>query len=247
MFKLKKIRDSKHNNIDFIYKNDNIILYKIMLNKDNLFDFENWNKNRPPDPVRVEQIKEYFKLNNVNMIPGIIYGWKNPNNDKIMIYDGIHRLLAGKELEKPMLCLIQLTTTENEQDIINDFTNINKSVSVPSIYLEETDVLKKLVCQSVSDAFCRKYPAFVSPSRKPYIYNFNRDNLVEFISTLEINFTKPGIDKQIVNEMVGMNFLAKEYVSRNKIEHPKKCQFHNFYLFFLDKSFIKHRLEELLV
>lgn len=259
MFKVKKkLTTSSKSSVQtqpapvLIHQTNNFYLYKYVLNKNDNFEFVNWDKNRPPDEVRIKQIVEHIVSKNCLLIPGIIYTWKRPcetshAKEKLYVYDGIHRLLAGLETKREMTCLVGVLVSNDEQDIIDDFLNINKSISVPSIYLEETSVLKKMVCQYVADEMCRRYPAFVSPSRKPYVYNFNRDNLVEFISTLQVNFCKSGIDKQIVNELIGLNSVAKEYVSRNKIVHPRKCQFHNFYLFFYDKVLIKHRLEEVLM
>jgi hypothetical protein len=247
MFKLFRRFDGlRGERPDIILQRGNTTLYKYILNSEECnFEFENWDKNRPPDEVRVKQIKEFFDNKNADTIPGIIYAW-DKGEDRLQVYDGIHRLLAGKECNRGMICLIQVNSTSIEQEIIDDFLNINKSVSVPSIYLEETSALKKMVCQEVADEMCRRYPKFVSPSRKPYAYNFNRDNLVEFISTLQIDFCKPNINIQIVNELIGMNHFAKDFVSRNKVSYPRKCTFHNFYLFFLDKSVIKNRLEEIL-
>jgi hypothetical protein len=174
-------------------------------------------------------------------VPGIIYAWEK--NGRYIVYDGIHRLLAAFLYDNNMEALIQLRRTDKEQDIIDEFLNINKSISVPSIYLEETDVLKKLVCQNVANEMCKRFPTFVSPSRKPYTYNFNRDNLVEFISTLDVDFTKSGIDNQVINELMGLNYVAKDFVKRNNISCPKKCDFHKFYLWYLDKAVIKQRIE----
>lgn len=174
----------------------------------------------------------------------MIYVWEQDR--KYIVYDGIHRLLAATMVDRSMTVFMQIRKTEREQERIDDFLNINKGVSVPSIYLEETNALKKLVCQNVANGMCTRYPNFVSPSRKPYIYNFNRDNVVEFISTCDIDFTKTGIDTQILNELVGLNHVAKEFVQRNNNTHPKKCDFHNFYLWYLDKSFIKQQIESVL-
>lgn len=248
MFKTFKNKVLKESSLpsNTIYQNDNVFLIKYFINKDHHFLFKNWEKNRPPDDIRIVQIAEYFSSTNIGIVPGVIYAWQQPGENTLFIYDGIHRIMAAQKTGKELVCLIQIMMTSNEQDVIDDFLNINKSISVPSIYLEETNVLKKLVCQNVADEMCRKYPTFVSPSRKPYVYNFNRDNLVEFISTLQIDFTKQGIDKRILNELIGMNYIAKDYVMRNKITHPRKCVFHNFYLFYLQKSVIKDRLEQIL-
>jgi hypothetical protein len=244
----KKKETSVHcfKNATIIHEYDNTCLLKTNVQNIDFTKIVNWSKNRPPDQIRIKQILEHYNNCNITLIPGIIYMWKNPELETYSVYDGIHRLLAANEYKSDAILIFHILTSKNEQDIINDFLNINKSVSVPTIYLEETNVIKKLVCQNVADDLCRLYPTFVSPSRKPYVYNFNRDNLVEFISTLDIDFYKSGIDKYIINELKGINCEAKNYVFRHKIEYPKKCAYHDFYLFFLDKSVIKQKLENFL-
>lgn len=229
---------------DPIFKSNSTELIKCGSKDMSKNDFVNWDKNRPPDTVRIQQILEYYQTNDVNLVPGVIHVWRK--GDKNIVYDGIHRLLAAFACDKNLTLLLQIYHTDKEQDIIDHFLNINKSISVPSIYLEETSVLKRLVCENVATDMCNKYPSFVSPSRKPFVYNFNRDNLIEFIASLNIDFSRPGVDKQINNELTGLNHVAADFVVRNKIKCPKKCDFHKFYLWYLDKAYIKHRIETVL-
>lgn len=237
---------SKTNNADKVFVDKNESMMILMIDSDAMdeYEFHNWCKNRPPDNVRVEQICNFFKNNQIKIVPGIIYTWKT--DDKYIVYDGIHRLLAAKLYDNPIKLLISVRETCKEQDIIDDFININKSVSVPSVYMDENNVLKKMVCENVAKELCNKYPSFVSPSRNPYQYNFNRDNLIEFLSTLEIDFSKHNVDVQILNELMGLNHIAFDYVLRNKVNRPKKCDYHKFYLWFLDKSYIKKKIEQVL-
>lgn len=244
---------------NFIYErkaNERIVrLEKVLLDKAFFHNCQNWVKNRPPDDVRIEDIIKYYCSENDSsqqlniFIPGIVYAWKKPNEPSIIIYDGIHRLLAAKDYSKHtnganmLWCLLQTTITQDENYIVKDFVNLNKSVCVPTLYLDDTDVTKKLMCQSIADMLCQRYPTFVSPSRKPYIYNFNRDCFVDFISTLEVNFHEPGIDTKIFNELMGLNIEAKNYVDRHKIKYPNKCLYKKFFLFYLDKSYIKQQIE----
>ena len=238
----KKITD----NDNIVYKHDNNIIFKWNLSELNKNEFVNWNQNRPPDPVRIHQIQKYYKQNCIKIIPGIIYAWSllNDNDNKYIIYDGIHRLLAGFESKLELYVLIQIKYTDREQDIVDDFMNINKSISVPSVYLEQNNTLKRIVCESVVNTLCLKYPMFVSSSNKCHTYNFNRDNVIQFISELNIDFTKHGIDKMILNEMDNLNNQAYDFVKKHKINHPSKCKEHNFYLFYLDKLIIKNAIEK---
>lgn len=105
-------------------------------------EYVNWNKNRPVDKVRVHQIKEYLLNNEVDFAPGVISCWKKPHSSKFKIYDGIHRFFAIKELieeDSPRFCyvLIKVLKSTREQDVINDFINLNKSICIPSIYIDE--------------------------------------------------------------------------------------------------------------
>lgn len=246
--------DTFENNIVFEATNMNtkIKLERISLDEKFFKNCQNWTKNRPPDNIRINDIVKYYYISDQStyLVPGIIYAWKNSeiNNDCIIIYDGIHRLLAAKEYikqtKRKLYCLLQTTTTDDEQQIINDFVNLNKSVCVPTIFLDDTDIRKKLMCQSIVNILCERYPTFVSPSRRPFSYNFNRDNLVEFISTLNINFHINNIDTKVINEMTGLNYEARYFVDRHNIKYPNKCLYHNFFLFFLDKSFIKQKIED---
>ncbi len=219
----------------------NVILYKTSIDNLEHFNCINWNKNRPFDSSRVENIKEYYDTNNITIIPGIIYGWKKTEDSKtIEIYDGIHRYLAGNS---NMELLIQIYTTNDESLIIEDFKNINKSINVPTIYLEENNYIKRQVCENVVKHMCEKYKNHVSPSRNCQQQNFNRDNLIEFISKLQIDFTMKNLDNIIIQELHGLNYQAKDYINKNKIPVPQKSHYNNFYLFFLQDSFIKCKLE----
>lgn len=208
-------------------------------------DFVNWSKNRPPDTTRINHLKEYYVAEKVEFIPGIIYAWDN--GDKLQIYDGIHRVLAAKELNLQFTFLMCVYKTDNEDLIVKDFKAINKSCPVPTLYTDdqnEMTLLKKLVCENVVEELCKKYYAFISPSRKPFIYNFNRDVIIEWLSEFKIDWNIKNLSIIIIQELQGLNFVAKDYVERNKINTPKKCKFHNFYLWYLSKSFIQDKLEQ---
>lgn len=214
-------------------------------------EFVNWNKNRPPDEIRIRDIKEYYVRNNISFIPGIIYAWDN--NKELEIYDGIHRIIAAHELyitdNKQFTFLLHIIKTQNEDIIIENFKSINKSCPVPLMYTEldeQINLIKRVVCENVVSELCNKYNNFLSPSRKPYRYNFNRDVTLEFFSELEIDWNIKGLSNIILQEIYGLNFIAKDFVSRNNIQCPKKCQFYNFYLWFLEKGFIKEKLENAL-
>lgn len=239
MLKLFSRRGTEEN---LIYEDEYIRVRVCPINTLYRKEYINWNKNRPIDEIRVQQIVQYYKETDCGIIPGIISLWKN--KDKYEVYDGAHRLFAGFSSELNLQVIIQERLTRREKDIIDDFLNLNKSICVPSIYLEETSTVKKLICEQVASWLCRKYSAFVSPSRKPFIYNFNRDNFVELISEVEIDFMISDVEKKIIKALTELNLKAREWVITKKIDTPRKCSYNNFYLFYLDRAVIKKGIEE---
>lgn len=88
-----------------------------------------------------------------------------------------------------------------------------------------------------------QYPSFVSPSRKPFRYNFNRDSILEWLSEFEIDWTIPGLSNIITQELSALNFIAKDFAQKGNIQTPNKCKIYNFYLWYLDRSFIQEKIQ----
>lgn len=216
----------------------NVTLYKTTTSR--LNGVVNWNKNRPADPARIEAIKEHLIKQNANTIPGIIYAWDN--GSILEIFDGFHRYSAGQF--KDLVVLIQIYKNTTEDIIIEEFKNINKSISVPVLYFEENNYNKRKVCESVAKNLCQRYPNFVSSSRNHQRQNFHHDFVVDMISKLEIDFNKTNTVSCINQELFGLNLQAKDYVSRHRIKYPKKCDQGNFYLFYLEQNFIISEIEK---
>lgn len=206
--------------------------------------YENWSKNRPPDLARIEEMKDYYILNHRRMMDGMIYGWIHPQEKKIYIYDGIHRLEALKQIPHEVFFQIYYFPTNRENDIIQHFQALNKSVNVPSLYLEKNlDYYKKLVCETVVKELCSLYPYFVSPSRKPYFYNFNRDNLIEQFSQINLDFQRSSLSSHLITWLNELNLKSKE-IYLNDRKTPSKCHKYNFYLFLMDWKEIVNFIED---
>lgn len=210
--------------------------------------FLNWIKNRTPDLARIDEIYNYYVDEKISLIPGTISVWKPYNS--YHIYDGLHRFLAAKKaidnnkLDNIQLILyINLTTDENK--IINDFKNINKSIPLPYIYTDETEnLIKKQICQNIVEELVNRFPDFNSPSRRPHRFNFNRDMLIEFISTFEINFNIKNLDKIIFKMLLLLNEKAKNDIKNSNFKCPSKCNKYGFYLFYLSQDYIKDQIEQ---
>jgi hypothetical protein len=201
-----------------------------------------WRLNRPVDHLRVEAIRNYFLLDSVCVIPGQISGWVNENNE-LEIYDGFHRISAAND---NMYVFIKILTTKKNEDVIKDFKMINMSISVPELYLSESTNIKKEVCENLANRMCDTFPNCRSVSRYPQPQNFNRDNFIELISSLNIDFYTKNLEIKLWNEILGLNREAKAYTYSHKIKTPKKCEYNNFWLMYLSRDFIKSKLEECL-
>ena len=241
--KLKQKIDSKDKHFKVISKETGKFkLIKIDINTlKNNFGVVNWSKNRPACKTRIDDIVKYYRKNNVKIIPGIIYVWYN--SGKYHITDGLHRYDAAIKLNRNIDLILHINYSNDENIIIEEFLNINKSISIPSIYLDSDNLVKKELCQKIVNYLCEKYPKFISPSRNHYTYNFNRDLLIEFFSELNIDFHKNELYDKLINLISNLNYKAKFNIINGNITHPKKCDKYNFYLFYLDKSYIKSEIE----
>lgn len=228
-----------------IYKEQNFEILKTSVKS--LFKkylIKNYSRNRPPDMVRVAFLENFYTLNDVFLVPQMISAWKK--DDTLYIYDGIHRLSAAANLlkTKNMQVIIKIFTKNDESKVIQDFKEINSAVCVPWLYMEEDNKIKKMVCESVVDKLIIKFKHNVSHSRNCQKQNFNRDNMVELISCLNIDFNKDRLDNTIYNQLLNLNLLAKEYIKENNIKTPKKCDYYGFWLGYLPREEIINRIEK---
>lgn len=228
-----------------IYKQGNVSLYFMSIKdlRQKYPHILNWSKNRKPDQIRINQIKQqYSDPEKEYLIDGLVSAWYT--KDKLYIYDGIHRYEASKNIHKNKI-LIKIITTNDEAIIVNDFKNINKSISLPYIFLEDQNELKVSVCNKVSELMISHWPMNQSPSRAPWRCNYNRDIMVETIfSKLEIDFTFPRIDSIIYEALKNTNEQARFHVNETKRKDIKqKTRDTNFYLRYFDTHVIKHKME----
>jgi len=255
-----KIEEKQEKYPLIIFKNEEIHILKIRLNDFTSTCFVNWEKNRPPDNIRIEDISNHYKHNNIEIVPGIISLWcpQKWTIDKMMmdqefllqnsftIYDGIHRFYAGfrylesfsKKQETPNIyAIVCIYFTIKEQDIIQDFININKSIPIPTYYLSGNRSILK-ICEKVADYFCQHYLSFQSASRNPNVYNFNRDGLIECLSNTRFHAWD---EKKIIDILLEINKMAKTILRYKK--KPKKCEVFQFYLFGLEWNQIRQMIE----
>lgn len=238
---IKTLFSHRDQNVIFSSASFDILKYAIADLVDN-YNIKNWSKNRPSDEVRVSQIKQYYNDNKVHVVDGIISAWLVGKD--LLLYDGIHRLNAAVDVDHDMICIIKIVKETDENFIINDFKRINSSVSIPFLYLEDTNEVKKKVCESVMKLMCNKFQNCVSASRNPWKCNFNRDNFIDnILSKINVDFHKANIDKLLFQTILGINDKAKQYVYKNKIEHFKKCETNDFFIMYFSNELIISEIE----
>ncbi len=206
---------------------------------------ENWKKNRVPDNVRIKQIAlNYTDPCKEYLVDGLVSAW-NPKGTQILyIYDGIHRYIASQKFSNNLM-LLKIITTDNEDLIIQDFKKINKSVSIPYLFLEDYNELKIIVCNSVMDMFIKEWPDNQSASRKPWACNYNKDTFFEnVLSELNVDFTLPNIDKLIFDAIRVTNQYTKQYTLDHKIKIYKKSETTGFYLAYVGSNTLKYKIEQ---
>lgn len=207
-----------------IYSDESQTIYLITVRDLYERGFSNWSRNRSEDPIRVVEIENYYRMNNTRIVPGIVSGWLS--NHTLIIYDGIHRLVAAKSFPS-MSVMVRILQTDKEMDVIHDFKSINKSVSVPFLYVENQDELKKQICTNIVQHLCTNHYMFSSSSKKPRQGNFNRDTLMNMISELDVDFTSAQTEKVILHLLYRLN----RELATSMENPPPKCRKHDFYIF----------------
>jgi hypothetical protein len=160
-----------------------------MLNAETLqsLNTETWQENRPPDEVRIKEVKN--EIESSKRVQGIIA--LACENKKMICYDGNHRRLAllGIKNIKDINVLVSVIWDANQLSIYNEYMLLNKSISVPLIYMRKpnkpiktndpTNIISEYVKTLVSN-----YPKFSSPSKACRPPNFNRDLLTDDLLSL---------------------------------------------------------------
>lgn len=199
----------------------------------------NWDQNRPADDTRVNEISSQH----MDIVPGQICGWLK--SDVLYIYDGSHRCSAAIKMNENPKIYLKLFETLDENKIIRDYKTINKSISVPYLYLSEASSIKISKINIVMDKFCNKWKAHQSPSRNPQRQNFNRDIFIEqVLSRIEVDWFDENIHHTLMLLLESANERAKKHVKDNSIIYPKKCDFNNFFLMFLPTTIIISLIEK---
>lgn len=196
-----------------------------------------WSRNRDTDFCRVEEMVNFF--NQGGYIPAIIHlAWIK--EEGLVCYDGNHRReVFNRVKDKNVICIVDVISNVMQKDVYMEFENINKSVQVPSIYIED-DYRSDIQLQDSILEFVRlyeqKYKPFLSTSQRPRSPNFNRDLLIDNIYHIYKSFHGEVDIERIFNLLERLNyFYSQELICRQHDSFPskviEKCKKHNFWLF----------------
>jgi hypothetical protein len=188
-----------------------------------------WKFNRPPDAGRIAEIREATKT--AKRVDGLIYlAWVD---DKLVCYEANHRREALKEdmpLNEMAPILVDILWNATDEMVKQEFLRLNKSISVPELYIEPTAEESITSVLRVVDAFCAKYPDLRSPSGRPQRPNYNRDKFTdEFVGImreLRIN------SEELMSRLERLNIeMSRRDPTRLTMNVINKCRKSGLWLF----------------
>ena len=136
-----------------------------------------WKFNRPPDTDRVAEIRAFMQES--KRADGLIY--LACIDHQLICYESNHRRLALKEGMPPDMnaILVDIIWDATNDLVKQEFIRLNKAVSVPDLYVDDSAEESVETILKAVDAFCSKYPSLKSASGRPNRPNYNRDNFTQ--------------------------------------------------------------------
>ena len=221
------------------FKIEGTNVYAVPMSFYRTLDVRQWKYNRPPDMGRVPEIhnwmKEFHRMDGVLNLAYI-------QSEGLVCFEGNHRRLALEGLDIKVLLDIVWDATH---DIVkHEFQRLNKSVSVPDLYVVENDSNLRIQIEDAVAVFRKKYPGHESSSGRPIRPNFNRDKLTDDFTRLqkELRISVPELLERLEK-------LNEKYKSRDRSKlSPNvqlKCGLSDFWLFAWSTSIPTNELENL--
>ena len=246
---------------------DTHFIYQIMI-KDLLQDsVKNWNYNRPPDMARCPDIARYI-YNSKKPLDSMLYLSYTNKKDMFEVLDGIHRLTAlklikeenSKQLE--LLCpgdfgsnndaswlfnkhlIVNIRFNANLGELIEVFTNLNKSQTVPDLYIGDHSGEKRQIIENIVNEWFKKYKKHFSSSANPITGNTNRNKFVELLDKLYDKYKIDGSNSNKLRKSLEEANLKimNNIPSKASIDIRLKCKESGCYIFLYKND----KLEEII-
>lgn len=197
---------------------------------------KNWKFNRPPDPQRVEDIREH--MNRTKRMDGILYLACIDN--ELVCYDSNHRREAMRDVEGLHNVLVDILWNATDKDVEEEFLRLNKAVSVPELYMEKELAERRHEIETLVREFCENYADHVSPAKRPQRPNFNRDQLTdEFTRIMREEKLTPSEFAEWITEQNRKASLNEKEKSKLSDKVRTKCEQTGLWLFAWSSSLQK--------
>jgi hypothetical protein len=221
------------------YKIPDTNVYAVPMEMFKTLDIRQWKYNRPPDMSRVPEIRKWMKeFHRMDGVLNLAY----IQNEGLVCFEGNHRRLALEGLD--IKVLLDIVWYATDEIVKCEFQRLNKSVSVPDLYVVETDATLRVQIEEAVATFRKKYPAHESSSGRPIRPNFNRDKLTDEFTRLqkELRISVPDLVERlyILNEKYKMKNRSK--LSPNV---QLKCGMSDLWLFAWSTTIATSELEDL--
>lgn len=198
----------------------------------------NWKFNRPSDEGRVAEVTE--EITKTGRVQGIIA--LACLQDSLVCYDGNHRRLALSRVEGDFCAVVSVLWNATNDAIIEEYESINKSISVPHIYMNAREATSQeteraLAISDYCGKLCDRYKVFVSPSRACKTPHFNRNVLEDDLLDLCQDYADTHTVKEVLTNLDKMNSCYKQEKHKFKkstvkgTAAVKKCETGGLWLF----------------
>lgn len=176
-------------------------------------DIKTWKYNRPPSDERIAEIRKWNEQ--FGRMDGVLNLAYVPQ-DGLVCFEGNHRRLALRGLN---ICVLADILWDVSDDIVmHEFRRINKSVSVPDLYVAETEASLKLEIENAVNAFRKMYPTHETTSARPQRPNFNRDGLVDQFTRIQRE-----TGRTVAEIVARLHELNAEYAQQDTTKLSAKC------------------------
>jgi hypothetical protein len=183
---------------------------------------------------RVSEMCSFHKSG--GYIPKIIHLADIHGGEGVVCYDGNHRrefmnkcLAEGEEIN----CVIDIMFGATQNDVYTAFDNINKSVQVPLMYIEErNDSCLAEIIQLVK-SYETKYKPFVSSSARYHAPHFNRDAFTDNLHTIYKSLNGRATVQELGDALEKLNseYASQQYHLRYPPKVIEKCAKYGLWLF----------------
>lgn len=217
----------------FLTRINNDLIYEFTT-KEVVKLYKIWNKNRPIDNERVNEICLSIQKN--KQIDGMVYFGHIPNQNWVC-YDGNNRIHALKKCKVDIKIIVVKTKYKTEDEMISRYLELNKAMPIPEIYTvpEDLEIYKKKV-EEIVNYICLNYSNFKSTSKRPNRPNFNVTDLTNIITDYIKKYPDKTLD-QIKSDIKYTNKYYKDKYNESKeiIDISErivsKCKKYNCFLF----------------